>query len=140
MLKYVLITSLPTLLSLTFAIFCFARASRIVQFFRDHYASHRFLRSGVMFPFRIWWESDYAEAMTERIAKRLIGLEFAAEIRCSVTAGLNLRNSATPILLVSGEFKQQPSCFGKGRLFGRLAVNVRTPADDGTVLAVLYTF
>jgi hypothetical protein len=60
-LKYMLITSLSVVLSLTFGILCFVRAARIAQFYRNHYASHRFLRSAVMFPFRALVESDYYE-------------------------------------------------------------------------------
>jgi len=63
MLKYVLITSLSILLSLVFGVFCLLRANRIVDFYRNHYASHRFLRSGIMVPFRVWWDSEYAEAL-----------------------------------------------------------------------------
>lgn len=61
MIKYVLITSLSILLSLTIGIFCFLRANRIIKFYRNHYASHPFLRSALMSPFRVWWSSDYAE-------------------------------------------------------------------------------
>ena len=62
MLKYVLITLLSILLSVTFGLFCLIRANRIVQFYRNHYASNRFLSSAVMSPFRVWWNSEYAEA------------------------------------------------------------------------------
>jgi hypothetical protein len=59
--KYVPITSVSILLSLTLGLFCFARAGRIVGFYRNHYASHRLLKSRVMLPIRACWESDYAE-------------------------------------------------------------------------------
>jgi hypothetical protein len=69
MLKYILLTTISIFLSLFFGVFCFVRASRIVEFYRNHYSSYRLLRSGLMFPFRAWWESEYAEALV-----RIIGV------------------------------------------------------------------
>lgn len=61
MVKSILIASLSIILSLFIGIFCLVRAKGITEFYRNHYASHRFLRSAAMFPFRVWWDSDYAE-------------------------------------------------------------------------------
>jgi len=59
-LKYVLILSLSVVLFLTIGIVSLLRAATIARFYRNHYASHRYLRA--LFPIgRMWAESRYYE-------------------------------------------------------------------------------
>ena len=55
------ITSVSIALFLTLGVLVYVRATRITQFYRNHYASNRFWRSAIMFPIRAWVESGYHE-------------------------------------------------------------------------------
>jgi hypothetical protein len=43
-------------------------------------------------------------------------------------------------MLVSGELKQEPRCFGKSRIFWGVFVKIGTPTNSNEILTVLHPF